>query len=325
MTHKVMTKILITTVPFGEKSQKPIDLLQAANIDFVINPLGRKLREEELAEMIGQFDGLIAGTEIISSKVLQKAPRLKLISRVGVGLDGVDLLDARSRGIVVSYTPDAPVLAVADLTIGLMFNLLRGIHIANSQMHRGHWARHFGCRIQDATVGIIGAGRIGKQVISFLDALGVKKILVNDINPGLAINSVEKEFIYKESDIISLHVPLSAQTRNMIKKDQLLLMRPDAMLINTARGGVINERDLVDVLRLGHLGAVAMDVFEQEPYSGELSNIERCLLTSHMGSMSVDCRTQMEVEATEEVIRFFSKAPLQGVVPEDEYESRRLN
>jgi len=319
-----MAKVLITTVPFGEKSRVPIDLLEKANIEYVINPLGRKLKEPELADMVGEFDGLIAGTEIISRKVLERASKLKLISRVGVGLDGVDLLAARNLGILVSYTPDAPVLAVADLTTGLMFNLLRGVHIANSEMHRGKWIRHFGRRIQDVTIGIIGAGRIGAQVISILEALDVKRILVNDINQELQMHSVEKEFIYKEADVISLHVPLTDLTKNMIRKEQLLSMKSDAILINTARGGIINEQDLIDVLNNGYLGSVAVDVFEQEPYVGGLSNIERCLLTSHMGSMSVDCRTRMEVEATEELARYFSGLPLQGLVPEYEYDSRGL-
>jgi len=119
-------------------------------------------------------------------------------------------------------------------------------------------------------------------------------------------------------------VPLTSQTKNMISNHELLMMKPDAMIINTSRGGIINESNLAEVLRNGHLSGAAIDVFDQEPYSGELAKIDRCLLTSHMGSMSIDCRTRMEIEATEEAIRFMTGQPLKGTVPKDEYEVQAL-
>jgi D-3-phosphoglycerate dehydrogenase len=160
-----MPKALITTVPFGEKNRLPLEQLEAAGIEYLINPIGRKLKEDELAEMVSDFDVLIAGTELITDKVMNSASRLKLISRVGIGLDGVDLLAAERRGIKVSYTPDAPAPAVAELTIGLMLSLLRSVHVANAQIHRGEWHRHFGRRISEVTIGIIGTGRIGGRVL----------------------------------------------------------------------------------------------------------------------------------------------------------------
>ena len=324
-----MPKVLITTVPFGEKNRLPIEQLEAAGIEYVINPLGRKLKEDELAEMVTDFDVLIAGTELITDKVMSGASRLKLISRVGIGLDGVDLLSAERRGIKVSYTPDAPAPAVAELTIGLMLSLLRSVHVANAQMHRGEWLRHFGRRIPEVTIGIIGAGRIGGRVLRRLAGFGSPRILVNDIHPDqkvapeLKLEWVDKEEIYRQADVISLHVPLTIQTKNMIRLEHLLQMKPDAMIINTSRGGIINEQDLAQVLGSGHLSGAAVDVFEQEPYTGALALIERCMLTSHMGSMSVDCRTRMEIEATEEAVRFLSGKPLQGLVPSGEYEVQR--
>jgi D-3-phosphoglycerate dehydrogenase len=134
---------------------------------------------------------------------------------------------------------------------------------------------------------------------------------------------VDKETIYREADVISLHLPLTGQTKNMIRRDHLLQMKKDAVIINTARGGIINEQDLAEVLNSGHLNGAAVDVFNQEPYNGELAQIERCLLTSHMGSMSIDCRTRMEIEATEEAIRFLTGQPLQSLVPSDEYDVQR--
>ena len=324
-----MPKVLITTIPFGDKNRLPIEQLEAAGFDYLINPLGRKLKAEELAEMITDFDVLIAGTEDITDAVMARANKLKLISRVGIGLDNVDLSAAERRGIKVSYTPDAPAPAVAELTIGLMLALLRSIHVSNAQMHRGEWQRHFGRRIPEVTIGIIGTGRIGGRVQRRLQAFGSPRILVNDILPDkniapeLKLEWVGKEEIYRQADLISLHVPLTAQTKNMISHHQLMMMKSDAIIINTSRGGIINETDLEAVLNIGHLSGAAIDVFDQEPYSGGLATIDRCLLTSHMGSMSIDCRARMEIEATEETIRFLSGHKLNGLVPQEEYDAQK--
>jgi D-3-phosphoglycerate dehydrogenase len=201
--------------------------------------------------------------------------------------------------------------------------------VANLQMHAGNWQRIFGRRIAEVTIGIIGTGRIGARVLRRIPAFGTPRVLVNDIVPDLKLvpelklEWVGKEDIFRQADLISLHVPLTAQTKNMIRREQLLAMKPDALIINTSRGGVINEADLAGVLRQGHLGGAAIDVFEHEPYTGELTGIDRCLLTSHMGSMSIDCRTRMEIEATEEAVRFLTGKPLQAVVPPHEYEVQR--
>jgi D-3-phosphoglycerate dehydrogenase len=324
-----MPKALITTVPFGDKDRLPIEQLEAAGIEYLINPIGRKLKEDELAELVTDFDVLIAGTEPITEKVMGRASRLKLISRVGIGLDSVDLLAAERRGIQVSYTPDAPAPAVAELTVGLMLSLLRSVHTVNVELHSGVWHRYFGRRVSEITIGVIGVGRIGRGVLQRLAGFGSPRILVNDIHPNmqvtpqLALEWVDKEYILRHADVISLHVPLTGQTKNMIKREHLLKMKSDAMIINTSRGGIVNERDLAQVLKSGHLAGAAIDVFEEEPYIGELAQIDRCLLTSHMGSMSVDCRTRMEIEATEEAVRFLAGEPLQGLVPPEEYEVQR--
>ena len=324
-----MSKVLITTVPFAEKNKEPIELLEAAGIEYLINPIGRKLKEPELVELISNYEVIIAGTEAITERVLNSGSRLKLISRVGVGLDSVDLLAAERAGIAVSYTPDAPAPAVAELTLSLMLSLMRSTHMANAQIHRGTWSRYFGRRMCDVTVGIIGVGRIGSQVLRLVSKLGFKQVLFNDVDTNVNIEAgdnvkfVDREELYRQADLISLHLPLNAQTKNMITRQQLYQMKPDAMIINTSRGGIINEGDLSEVLSEGHLGGAAIDVFEQEPYCGPLANIERCLLTAHMGSMSVDCRARMEIEATQEAVRFLTGEPLKGLVPSAEYLARR--
>jgi D-3-phosphoglycerate dehydrogenase len=326
-------KVFVSTIPFAEKDTRPLDMLEQAGAEVVVNPLGRKLKEADLLEIIFDFDILIAGTEPITAQVMERATRLKLISRVGIGLDSVDLLAARQRGIEVCYTPDAPSAAVAELTIGLMLDLLRAVQISNYRMHRGEWYRFFGRRLSAVTIGIIGVGRIGSQVIRHLAGFECGRILTNDIDSSIslpghstcAVERVDKDAIYREADIISLHVPLTDKTHNLIMKEQISRMRPGALLINTARGGIVNEQDLFDALQSGHLGGAAIDVFEEEPYTGDLATLDQCLLTAHMGSMSVDCRTRMEIEATEEAVRFISGEPLQSIVPEGESNNQRLS
>jgi D-3-phosphoglycerate dehydrogenase len=321
-----MASALITTVPFGDKNRLPLEMLENAGIQYVINPHNTKLNEAQLAELVGDFDVIIAGTEKISDQVMSRASRLKLISRVGVGLDGVDLQAAKQRGIRVSYTPEAPAPAVAELTLGLMLALLRSVHVSNMQMHQGKWQRIFGRRLAETTIGVIGVGRIGARVLRRTRGFGTPRILVNDIapNPELGrefkLDWVTKEQIYAEADIITLHLPLTRLTKNMIRREQLLSMKSDALIINTARGGIINERDLYEVMNAGHLAGAAIDVFEHEPYKGPLAQIDRCILTSHMGSMSVDCRTRMEIEATDEAVRFLTGKPLASEVPQVEYD-----
>jgi D-3-phosphoglycerate dehydrogenase / 2-oxoglutarate reductase len=318
-------KVLITTVPFGDKNSLPIDLLEKNNIDYLINPLNRKLTEEELIEMVVDFDVIIAGTEPITKKVMKAASNLKMISRVGIGLDSVDLLEAEKKGIIVSYTPDAPAPAVSELTIGLMLATLRSVQMSNMDMHNGKWHRFFGRRLSEVVIGVVGVGRIGTGVLQHLQGFGCPKILANDINPNheldreFNIEWVTKSEIYQKSDVITIHTPLTVKTKNMIKKDELLSMKSDAIVVNTARGGIINESDLFDVMQAGHLSGAAIDVFGFEPYIGKLRDIQRCILTAHMGSMSIDCRTRMEIEATEEVVRFLTGKKLEGVVPEEEY------
>jgi len=324
-----MTKALITTVPFGEKNRLPLELLEKSEIEYLINPNNNKLTEGQLLELVDDFDVLIAGTEPITEKVLAKASRLKLISRVGIGLDSLDLHAARKRGIKITYTPDAPSPAVAELTLAMVLTLLRSVHISNQQMRQGKWERIFGRRLNDITVGIIGVGRIGTRLLRLMRGFGKIRTLVNDILPNRELDSefnlewVTKEKIYKEADVISLHLPLTPLTRGMVCKEQLLQMKKDALVINTSRGGILHEEDLYKVLKEDHLGGVAIDVFENEPYSGKLTEIDRCLLTAHMGSMSFACRSQMEIEATEEVLRFLAGKRLENEVPESEYEIQR--
>ena len=299
-------------------------MLDEAGIEYVSNSPDREISGIRWARQLEESDALIAGTIPISADVMDCAPRLKIVSRVGIGLDSVDLNAAHERGIQVAYTPDAPSGAVAELTIGLTISLLRGVFRANRAVHAGGWSRVMGRSLSEVTVGLVGINRIGKLVARNLKGLGAR-IIANDIAPDtdfaskIGLKWVDKEKLFREADVISLHVPLTRDTRNFIGLEELLMMKPDAFLVNTARGALIDEGALADVLRSGRIAGAGLDVFSEEPYSGSLVGLENCLLTCHMGSMTQEARLQMEVEAVENVVSFFHGSPIPHPVPKIEY------
>jgi D-3-phosphoglycerate dehydrogenase len=326
----IIKNVLITTVPFGKTNDAPLRLLKDAGFNFTINPYNRKLLPEELEELIKEFDAVIAGTEIITERAIFNASKLRLISRVGVGLDGINLKAAYAKKIKVCYTPHAPTDAVADLTVGLIYSLSRGIHISNNEMHLRNWQRHFGRRVPNLTIGVIGYGRIGEMVVDTLLAIGCKNILINDTDSSKCnhkdsrVRFVDKNCIFSESDVVTLHVPLTSETIDMVSINELKLMKNGSFLINTSRGGIVNEQDLMIGLKSRLIAGAAIDVYEEEPYIGPFSDIRECLLTAHMGSMTFDCRERMEIEATEEVLRYFRNEKLLSEIPEYEYKNQGL-
>ncbi len=192
-------------------------------------------------------------------------------------------------------------------------------------MKNGLWRRYDGFRIPEMTIGVIGVGRIGARVIRRLSAFGSPRILVNDLNTNkkitdsLKLSWVTKDQIYQESDLITTHVPLTLETKGLISSRELGMMKPSAMLINTARGGIVDEEALYNALDQNIIHSAAIDVFEKEPYSGPLTTLDNCFLTCHMGSMSFDCRSRMEIEATQEIINYYTGAPQNKLVPNSEY------
>ncbi len=333
-SSNAVERVLITSTPFGAVDRRPLESLAQIGAEVRLNPLERRPTEEELVGLLRDVDAVLAGTEPFTAKVMDAAPRLQLISRIGVGLDSVDLLAARERGIEVCFTPDAPIPAVAEMTIGLILTTLRGVHISNINMHAGRWHRVLGRSLGESIVGILGVGRIGKEVLDTLIRMTPRKILlhdrIKDCGLALRVPDVEIEWVsfgrlLAESDVLTVHLPLTSDTSGVIGKEELFSLKPDAIVVNTSRGGIIREADLCEVLIAGHLGGVALDVFETEPYRGPLRGIERCLLTSHMASASVGCRVQMETEAAAEVVRFACSRPLISPVPESEYRRREVN
>lgn len=321
-------KLLVTVVPFCEFDRRPLEMLESSGASFTLNPFGRKLKEDELAELVPDYDVLVASTEPITRKVLDNAPRLKMIARVGIGLDSVDLHAVRERGIQITYTPDAPSDAVAELTVGQMVAMLRFSGRADRELRTGTWRRWVGRRLALQTIGVIGVGRVGQRVLQLLQSWHPSRILANDLSMDpdlsrtLGFEWVEKEQIFREADVVTIHVPLTHQTRNMIGERELMMMKPDAVIVNMSRGGIIREDALAKTLRDRPEFSAAVDVFDEEPYAGDLTHLPNCALTCHMGSCSRDARLRMELEATAEALRYLrGENPLRPV-PESEYQAQ---
>jgi len=297
-----MNKIVISTSSYDLDDKPAIKQLQAAGLEITTNPFGRKLTETEIGNLLtDQVVGLLAGVEPLTAGVISSARNLRVISRCGVGLDNVDQDAAKNCNIDVFSTPDAPVDAVAEMTVGLMLATLRRIPEADREVRNGGWPRLKGRLLKAQTVGILGLGRIGNRVADLCNAFGAHVIAHDPVANHTPSNAdrVELPELLAQSDIVSLHAPFNETTRHLINTDSLAAMKPGACLINTARGGLVDETALLDALRSGQLSGAGLDVFATEPYSGPLSDLPQVILTPHLSSSAVESRRAMESEAAD--------------------------
>lgn len=270
-----------------------------------MNPYKRRLSEDETLQLIKKHRpiGIIAGVEPLTRRVMENAPELKIISRHGVGLDSVDLEAAKEFGIKVLNTPDAPSRAVAELTIALIINLLRGICTSDTSIRKGLWERPLGAQLFGKKVGIIGCGRIGTLTAKLLEAFGTTVCGYDPyLNEHRSIKLVSFSTLISQSDIITLHIPYTIETHHIIGKNELNMMKQDAVLINAARGGIVDENALYDTLKAKRIAGAAFDCFHDEPYSGKLTELDNILLTTHIGSFSYETKLRMEKESVENLI-----------------------
>ncbi|WP_445678491.1 phosphoglycerate dehydrogenase [Radicibacter daui] len=308
-------RILISVHPFAATGIEPLEKLRESGHELRFNPHGRKMTEAEILAMAPWADAIVAGTEPITEQVIEACPNLRVISRVGSGFDSVDRAACHRRGIKVCYAPNAPVPSVVELTLGLALDCLRRFGESDLRMRRGEWYRPMGRLLRGRVVGVAGVGRIGSRVAQTMQALGCE-VRGHDIapNPDLNIPYVSREVLLAESDIVTLHLPLSARTRHWIDAAALRSMKPGAILINAARGGIVDEAALEVALRERHLSCAAVDVFEREPYDGPLRQVGNVILTGHIGAAAAESRILMEYEAVENALLVLSgKEPLNEV------------
>ena len=297
--------VSINTSTFAEHDLAPLKKLEKAKLSYSLNPFKRTLTEDEVIQFSHNAVGIVAGTEPLTQKVLNRLPHLKVISRCGVGIDNVDLGFAKRSGIKVFSTPDAPTDAVAELTVGVILNLLRRIIPMHENLKNKIWKKETGHLLKGKTVGIIGMGRIGRRVSALLRPFQVK-IFYYDIchvKTANGLKAVSFKDLFKKSDIVTLHCAVANKAKALIGANEIKLMKKGSWLINMSRGGVVDEEALDQALRQKKITGAALDVFLKEPYEGRLKELDNVILTPHIGSYAVEARIEMETEAVNNLIQ----------------------
>ena len=299
-------KILIS----DKMSNKVEDVLKSKQIDYDIKT---EMSPEELKEVIDQYDGiLIRSATKLTSDILADCKNLKVIGRAGVGVDNVDLDQATKNKILVMNTPLGNLEATAELSVGLMFSLMRNIHLANDSTHQGKWEKpkFIGTELKGKTLGIVGYGNIGQRVAEICSTIGMN-IITNSKSASdedlsrFKAKKVSTEQLIKEADIVSIHTKLSDETKYMFNKETLSTMKPTSVIINCARGGLINEADLKDALNNEVIAGAAIDVYENEPATDNVMfGAKNLLLTPHLGASSKEAQSNVAIDVANQVADF---------------------
>jgi len=291
-------KIVVGASSFAAQSNKAIDLLLNKGVEVVKNPYGRKLTPEETIAHLKGADGILAGLETLDEAVLSKADSLKAITRIGIGMENVDLDYAKSRGIKISNTPSGPTEAVAEMTVAALLSIGRQIIPSNDDMHKGIWKKRIGFSLNGLRVLIIGYGRIGQRVGEMLKAFNADVIVYDPAKEGHTIDLLKS--MLSEADAITLH----ASGKDEILTAELIeAMKTGVVLLNSARGGLVCEDALYKALKTGEISHYWGDVFPQEPYNGKLLECENAILTPHIATYSRQCRESMETEAVLNIMK----------------------
>jgi len=310
-----MVKILIT----DRIHEDAIEILnKVGNVEIATD-----LTPEELKEKIKDVDVIVirSGTKL-TRDVLENAKNLKIIARAGVGVDNVDLQYATELGIIVVNSPDASSISVAELTMGLMLSAARNIPQATASLKRGEWDRKSfkGLELYGKTLGVIGLGRIGQQVVerakSFgMNIVGYDPYIPEDVANSMGVKLVDINELCKVSDFITLHVPLTPKTKYIIGKDQISLMKNNAIIVNCARGGLIDEKALYEALKNKKIRSAALDVFEEEPpKDNPLLTLDNVIGTPHQGASTAEAQKSAGTIVAEQVVKILKGEPAENVV-----------
>jgi D-3-phosphoglycerate dehydrogenase len=308
-----MNFILTSPSSFGSITREPIEILEKQGFTIINNPFGRKLTENEVIELAKDCIGIVAGVEPLTAKVMEALPKLKCISRVGIGMDNVDLDYAKQKGIIVVNTPDSPTRSVAELTLGMTMALLRKIPQADCAMKNKQWQKQIGNLLYEKKIGVVGLGRIGRLVSELFRGLG-NPVMGFDLFPNKEwasehqVDLVDFDTLLSQSDIITLHIPGNKDKSTLLGEHEISTMKNGAFLINIARGGVVDEEALYNALVSNKLSGAAVDVFSEEPYSGNLCDLSNIILTPHLGSYALEGKLQMEIDASNNLITALKKS-----------------
>ena len=307
--------MLVSSRSFGQVSQIGTAILEEAGFEIHrIGPEDRPFDVAKLAQIVGRVkpDALIAGAEPIPREVLVASPNLRVVQKHGVGVDNIDLDAATKLGIAVSNAPGTNTEAVADLAIGFMLSLLRSLVNAAVSTRGGGWDRFIGRELGQLTVGVVGTGRIGRGVIQRLSGFGTRVLAFDvfedaEMASRMKIEYTSLERLLREADIVTLHIPLMEETRNLISTERLSWMKPSALLINIARGELVDEVALADCLAAGGIAGAGVDVFTTEPpQASPLLKLDNVVATPHIGAYTVEAMDCMARCCAENICSIFS-------------------
>ncbi len=302
-------RVLITSHTFRQLAGEHEQRLRAAGCEITGSPFPRPAAEHELLPLVRDVDAVIASTDSFTRRVFEAAASLRIVARFGVGYDAIDLAAATEHGVWITTTPGTNEQSVADLTLGLILALVRRIVPAVEQTRAGRWERPVGLELSGLTLGLIGFGRIGRQVAARARAFGMQVIVYDVVRDERAaaemgVRYVALDDLLSQADVVSLHAPATPQTRHLIDARALARMKPEAYLVNTARGELVNEADLAAALRAGRLAGAALDVFAHEPPGPDhpLLALPNVLPTPHMAGITLQSGRRMAAMCVDDVL-----------------------
>lgn len=299
-----MNIVAVGASSFAEADKTPLLLLEAAGLTVRINPFGRKLTAEETVRHLEGAVGLLAGLEPLNREVLAACPMLKALARIGIGMDNVDAAAAAELGIRVSNTPEPPAVAVAEMTLAALLSLCRRLPESNAALHAGRWEKALGRSLSGANVLVVGFGRIGRRVGELVKAFGANILAADPFLDPTALPPWARAVSLDEglalADVITLHASGKGTLLGVMEFSR---MKPGTIVLNAARGGLIDEAALLLALESGAVSRVWCDTFAEEPYNGPLIGHPRALLTPHAATYTAECRLEMETEAARNLLR----------------------
>lgn len=303
-------RIVVTSPSFSKHEYLSNRLLKLFP-DAILNTDGIRFKKEELIKYLQDADGAIIGLETIDNDVLNECKNLKIIAKYGVGLDNINLEACKKRDIAIGWSGGVNRLSVAEMAIGFMLMLCRNLYITSNQLKNGTWNKNGGIQLSGKTIGIIGFGYIGQEVARLLSPFNCKILAVDIIDKTKEAKSLGVEFtnieaIYRESDIITIHTPLTQDTKNLINSKTIDKLKNSAFVINTARGGIVNENDLKEALLNQKIAGAALDVYLDEPLQdASLYTIPNLICTPHIGGNSNEAIIAMGDSAISHLKKFF--------------------
>ncbi len=291
-------KIVVGASSFADGNKIIEEMFFDRGIELVKNPVGRRLTKDEIIEHLKGADGLLAGLEPLDEDVFSQCPQLKAIARIGIGMDNVDKEAAAKHGIKVSNTPDGPTDAVAEMTLAALLSICHNIIPSNSDVHGGVWKKRLGKSIAELSIFIIGYGHIGRKTAKLLKNLGANVLIYDKYNE--VESNITFEEGLKQADVISIH---ASGKDEIIAPQMIEKMKDGVIILNSARGGLINEKALYNALKSGKVSAFWGDALWQEPYVGMLNECENAILTPHICTYTTKCRSSMELQAVKNIFK----------------------